>query len=164
MAHENEPDTSDTSNITSPEVLANLTSGKSERSPSFVQPGILTTENGAVLNISPRSRSRLHKQDSPKVRKVIKANVVDFDRESPSPEKDELARNLKSEFDALFPQERSQSVKNHVGVASGASSILSTPDDVFAAATSVLNEGHSSMESSYISALESRPETENRDR
>ena len=160
MAHQNEPDTSDTSNITSPEVLANLTSGKSERSPSFVQPGILTTENGAVLNISPRSRSRLHKQDSPKVRKVIKADLIDFDRESPSPEKDELARNLKSEFDELFPQERSQSVKNHAGVASGASSILSTPDDVFAATISILNKGHSSMESSYISALESRPETE----
>ena len=160
MAHENEPDTSDTSNITSPEVLANLASGKSERSPSFVQPGILTTENGAVLNISPRSRSRLYKQDSPKVRKVIKAELIDFDRESPSPEKDELARNLKSEFDELFPQERSQSVKNHIGVASGASSVLSTPDDVFAVTIPTLNEGHSSMESSYISALESRPETE----
>ena len=160
MAHENEPDASDTSNITSPELLANLTSAKSERAPSFVQPGILTTENGAVLNISPRSRSRMHKQDSPKVRRVIKPDIMDFDRESPSPEKDDLVKNVKTEYDELFPQDKLNSVKNHTGVSSGASSLLTTPDDVFVAGRSISYEGQSSMESSYISAVESRPDTE----
>ena len=162
MAHENESDTSDTNNITPTKVLDNVASVKTERVPSFVQPSILTTENGAVLNISPRSRSRMHKQDSPKVRKVIKPDLTDLDRDSPSPERDELVRNLKTEFDELFPQERLETVKNHFGMANGASSMLSTPDetDVFTDASSVLSGSRSSRKSSYISAMESRTDTE----
>lgn len=164
MAHENEPESSDTSNITSPELFGSL-SGRAERTATFVQPGgILATENGAVLNISPRARTRMHhKQDSPKVRRVIKADILDFDRDSPSPEREDATRGLRSEFDgALSQQRRPQADRVVSGLASGGSSIISTPDDVdvFTDAGSLQHGGLSSMESSYISAMESHPETE----
>ena len=174
-AHENEPDTSDTSNITSPELLAGLTGRVTELGPSFMQPGvggvggILTTENGAVLNISPRSRSRMHhKQDSPKVRRVIKPDVIDFDRDSPSPDKEDITKQLKTDFPSVVKsqtqtqndrggQGQSGGVVSGGGMTSGASSFVSTPDDLDVFTDNSLYKGGcSSMESSYISAVESR--------